>query len=110
MKTLREIFINNLKFYRKEKGFSQEKLSKEINMGMNYINQVENKYSFPPPEIIEKISSSLKISPYQLFLENGSPENIENSFFEKYGRSIHDEISECVQQAIDDFYDKKIQQ
>ena len=34
---------------------------------MNYINQLENKNSFPPPKIIDKLAAALKIRPAQLF-------------------------------------------
>jgi transcriptional regulator with XRE-family HTH domain len=84
MTTLREIFINNLKYYRKQKGLSQEKLSYAINMSMAYINQIENKASFPQPEIIEKIANVLEIRPVQLFDESGSPANLKAFNKDKY--------------------------
>ena len=84
MTTLRETFINNLKYYRKQKGLSQEKLSYAINMSMAYINQIENKASFPQPEIIEKIANVLEIRPVQLFDESGSPANLKAFNKDKY--------------------------
>lgn len=106
MSNLRETFINNLKFYRKEKGYSQEKLSNALEMGINYINQIENKASFPPPEMIEKIATILEVTPIQLFSENNSPQNIETKFLEKYSISLHDELSAKIQSVIDEICNK----
>ena len=72
---------------------SQEKLSYAIDMSMNYINQLENKNSFPPPEIIDKIATVLEIRPVQLFDENECPTNIistsKEDFIEKLTESVH---------------------
>ncbi len=92
MATLREVFINNLKYYRKQKGLSQEKLSYAINMSVAYINQIENKSSFPQPEIIEKIANVLNISPMQLFDEKGSPENIKAFNKDEYINEITEKL------------------
>lgn len=72
----REVFINNLKFFRKNFGLRQLDLSLEIGKSSNYINSVENGKYFPSPETIDKISSVFKIHPSELFLEDGSPENV----------------------------------
>ena len=90
---LRDIFIRNLKFYRKQKRLSQEKLSYAIDMSMNYINQLENKSSFPPPEIIDKIASVLNIRPIQLFDETESPENIIASNRKDFAKELAEEVS-----------------
>lgn len=80
--TTREVFVNNLKFYRKQKGLSQEKLSNEIGMSMTYINQVENKGSWPQPEIIDKIARLLNVSIQELFGIDSSPQNVK--YFDKF--------------------------
>ena len=63
-------FIDNLRFWRKKKGFSQLKLSEMVNISPNYLNAVENGKNFPSPEVIQQISDILGILPYQLFLEH----------------------------------------
>lgn len=101
---LRDIFIRNLKFYRKKSGLSQEKLSYAINMSMNYINQLENKNSFPPPEIIDKISEVLKIQPAKLFDETQSPSNIiandRTAFANELAANIQERLKSDIQKAI----------
>jgi transcriptional regulator with XRE-family HTH domain len=41
-----------------------------IEVSPNYLNAVENGKNFPSPEVIQRISDILEISPYQLFLEH----------------------------------------
>jgi transcriptional regulator with XRE-family HTH domain len=70
MTHFQEIFIENLRFWRKKRGISQLKLSEMINISPNYLNAVENGKNFPSPEVIQHISETLELMPYQLFLEN----------------------------------------
>ena len=74
--SLQEIFLNNLKFYRKKCGLSQEALSEKLNKGVNYINRIESHASFPTIQVIEEIAKILKIRASQLFEEESTPENI----------------------------------
>ncbi|MBQ9205931.1 MAG: helix-turn-helix transcriptional regulator [Treponema sp.] len=63
----RHIFRENLKYYRKQKGYTQEKLSELIGYGETYITEIESRHKFPKPETIDLIASNLGIEPYQLF-------------------------------------------
>jgi transcriptional regulator with XRE-family HTH domain len=70
MTHLQELFIKNLRFFRKKQGISQLAFSEKIEVSPNYLNAVENGKNFPSPELIQNISDSLGILPYQLFLEH----------------------------------------
>ena len=74
--SLRTIFVRNLKSFRRRRKLSQEKLSYAIDMGMNYVNQMENKGSFPSPEVIDRLADVLHVRPVQFFDETESPENL----------------------------------
>ena len=63
-------FIENLRFWRKKRGLSQQKLSELVNVSPNYLNAVENGKNFPSPEVIQQVSDVLELMPYQLFLEH----------------------------------------
>lgn len=108
--SLREIFINNLRFYRAQKHFSQEKLSYAIDKSMNYINQIENKNTWPQPEVIEQICQVLEISPTILFDKNSSPENVctfsKDEFISRITNEIHDLIKIDVQKSIEKVLDR----
>lgn len=90
--TTQQIFINNLKFYRKKAGFTQAQLAVLIDKSFNYINGIECGASFPPPDVIDKISETLKITPAQLFDENGCKENIINSNREEFVANLSKKI------------------
>jgi len=76
MTHFQDIFIENLRFWRKKKGISQQKLSEMVNISPNYLNAVENGKNFPSPEVIQNISDTLEILPYQLFLEYPADESL----------------------------------
>jgi transcriptional regulator with XRE-family HTH domain len=66
--TLQQIFIANLKKYRKKRGFSQMTLADLCGMGGNYIGQIEMGRRIPSFEKIEKIASVLEIACHELFI------------------------------------------
>ena len=70
MNSIRETFVNNLKYYRKEKGLSQEKLSYLVEKSIAYINQIENKDSWPQPEMVDTIVVILGISVIHFIINN----------------------------------------
>jgi transcriptional regulator with XRE-family HTH domain len=70
MTRFQELFIKNLRFFRKRQGLSQLALSEKIEISPNYLNAVENGKHFPSPELIQNISDCLGIFPYELFLEH----------------------------------------
>ena len=82
--SLQDIFLNNLKFYRKKNGLSQEALSEKLNKGVNYINRIESHASFPTIQVIEEIAAILHIKASKLFEEESSPQNIISSDREKF--------------------------
>jgi transcriptional regulator with XRE-family HTH domain len=69
MTHFQELFIKNLRFFRKKRGLSQLKLSETINISPNYLNALENGRNFPSPEVIQAMADALEVLPYQFFLE-----------------------------------------
>ena len=88
--TLQEIFINNLKYFRKQKKMTQNDLTLALDKGYNYINGIEQGKSFPQIEVIEQIAKILEIKPAALFDENSCSINVIKSDKSK----IADEITE----------------
>lgn len=106
--SLQETFIRNLKYYRKQKRLTQNELTLKIDMGLNYINGVEQGTFFPKPDVIDKIATALEIKSVQLFDENkeqpGILKNIPDSTIEtitdmllnKLRPSIHADITNAL--------------
>lgn len=105
---LKEIFINNLKFYRKQKGLTQNELTLAIDKSYNYINSVEQGKIAPSFDVIQSICDILEIKAAWLFDENASPENVKtfskeeyisgisDKLFAKLKKAIHSEIRNCL--------------
>ena len=100
MNSIRETFVNNLKFYRNQKGISQEKLSYAVGKSIAYINQIENRDSWPQPEMVDKIAVALEIPSSALFEENGSPQNKKDLFENTFGKSLESELLSRIEKDV----------
>ena len=69
--TLQQIFIANLKKFRKLRGISQMKLDELCDMGGNYIGQLEMGRRLPSLGTMEKIAAALEIPCYELLMYEG---------------------------------------
>jgi transcriptional regulator with XRE-family HTH domain len=70
---LQQIFMRNMKKYRKEKALTQEKLAELCETDPAYIGQLENGRRAPSMGFIEKIAAALNIAPYLLFYDESDP-------------------------------------
>lgn len=97
--SLRIIFGENIKFYRKQKGLSQQQFSEQCKIVPNYVSEIENGKKFPSPELIEKFATVLAVEPYVLFMDSKDLSDVNltsiiqkqnNDFSEALQKSIHD--------------------
>jgi transcriptional regulator with XRE-family HTH domain len=65
--TLKQVFIQNLKEFRKKEGLSQMKLAEYCGTAHSYIGEIEIGRKFPSMELIEKIAKILRVEPYLFF-------------------------------------------
>ena len=94
-KNLKEIFSDNLKYYRKQAGLTQDDFAKAVNTDPVYISYIENGKRFPSIDYIEKMAEVLNIESYKLFLPaNLEINNIANDV-------LYNKIKENVNKAID---------
>ena len=97
---LQEIFINNLKSYRKQKKLTQSQLSLLLDKSFNYINGIECGASFPSPDVIDKLAEIFSIKSYQLFLEDACPENIVQSGKNEFIEDLSENLSKKIKREI----------
>ncbi|MBQ3643166.1 MAG: helix-turn-helix domain-containing protein [Candidatus Riflebacteria bacterium] len=101
-KNLKEIFSDNLKYYRKQAGLTQDDFAKSVQTDPVYISYIENGKRFPSIEYIEKMAKVLKIDSYKLFLPaNLEINNIANDV-------LYNKIKENVNKAIDQVFEYQI--
>jgi len=66
----------NLKKFREERGLTQEKLSEIAGCSKNHLSALERGVKFPSASLIDKLSQTLKIKPYELLLDTSDNEEI----------------------------------
>jgi transcriptional regulator with XRE-family HTH domain len=66
---LQDLFVVNMRKYRKLVGLTQEKLAELCDTEPAYIGQIETGRRCPSLDYIQRIAYALKVSPYQLFYD-----------------------------------------
>ena len=74
--SLNQILGKNIKYFRYKQNITQEKLAELLEVSANYIGRLERGQHNPSLNKIEKISTALKIKPYELFMENENAKNL----------------------------------
>jgi transcriptional regulator with XRE-family HTH domain len=67
-----EIFVFNLKKYRKKRNLSQMKLAEMLDTSTSYIGEIEIHRKTPSMEMVEKIANALDVEPFRLFSDDES--------------------------------------
>ena len=66
---INDIFTQNLKYYRKERNYSQEELAEKSGLHRTYISLIERNKRNISIKTIEKIAEALEVDAYKLFKE-----------------------------------------
>jgi transcriptional regulator with XRE-family HTH domain len=100
--TLKQVFVQNLKEFRKKEGFSQMKLAEYCNTTTSYIGHIETGLKFPSMDMIEKMAKILRIEPYLFFknrMKKDSSNDAEN-IYPKLPISMKNEINNEIDLSI----------
>ena len=101
--TLKQVFIQNLKEFRKKEGLSQMKLAEYCNTAPSYIGQIETGLRFPSLELVEKMADILRIEPYHFFKKRGSKNDNSDTenIFPLLPNSMKKQISTQIKTQLD---------
>jgi transcriptional regulator with XRE-family HTH domain len=102
---LKEIFIANLKKFRREEKISQMKLAEKCNTAASYIGEIEIGRKFPSIEMIEKIAGALEVEPYRFFVDESAQKTGNEKFvayFESLPADIRQNVINSLMDAIGD--------
>jgi transcriptional regulator with XRE-family HTH domain len=66
---LDQLFVHNVRKWRKHRGFSQKSLAERCNAAHSYIRQIESGSGKPSFAFIRKLAEALDIEAYQLFYD-----------------------------------------
>jgi transcriptional regulator with XRE-family HTH domain len=98
--TLKQIFIRNLKEFRKKEGLSQMKLAEYCNTATSYIGEIEIGRRFPSMELIEKIADILRIEPYRFFMNRNDVKADTENIFPRLPNSMKKQITTQIKTQI----------
>ena len=101
---LTQLFICNLKKWRKITGFSQKKLAEKCETTHTYLRQIESGYGHPSFALIGKIAGAMQIEPYQLFYDETSKSGTQVR--KKRMKSIQIKLLETVSNDIQAAFDE----
>ena len=106
--TLKQIFIKNLKEFRKKEGFSQLKLAEYCNTSPSYIGEIEMGRKFPSTKMIEKIAEVLRMEPYHFFKNQDDTHGEFNTekTYPLLPSSMKNEIKNQIELSIDEIFNK----
>ena len=98
---LRIIFGENIKFYRKQRGLSQQQFSEQCKIVPNYVSEIENGKKFPSSELIEKIASVLVVEPYVLFMDSNTVSDVTlTSIIQKQNNDFSDALQKSIHELL----------
>jgi transcriptional regulator with XRE-family HTH domain len=100
---LRDVFVENLRKYRRERGISQATLAEKCGTSTSYIGQIEIGNRFPSLELIEKLARTLQIRPHLLFFiesDNDADEQLLKKKKETISDTMKDELTKRLTNAI----------
>ena len=66
---LKQIFGKNVRYFRFQKGYTQEKFAEKVNLNASYVSELENGKYGPTFEKIEEIAKVLDVKEYMIFHE-----------------------------------------
>jgi len=106
--TLKQVFVRNLKEFRKKENITQMKLAEHCKTAPSYIGEIEIGRKFPSTEMIERIANVLRVEPYHLFRDwtkAGGDPDAEKPYPLLPG-SMKNEIKSQIESAVSEIFEK----
>ncbi len=88
---IRKIFGENVKYYRKKIGLSQEQLAEKLDISPNHLSVIETGGKFVTYKLLEKLIAIFDIMPAALFYVSGTANN-DDTFQNKINSIIKSEL------------------
>jgi transcriptional regulator with XRE-family HTH domain len=102
---LDQLFVLNIKKWRKNRGFSQKSLAERCNAAHSYIRQIESGRGKPSFAFIGKLADALSIEAYQLFYDEAAARDEKPSQAERI-KAIKEDFLGKIACEIDTVIDK----
>lgn len=105
MADYQKCFIENMKFYRKQKGFSQAQLAEACDVSNGTIGNIECGVTKPSFDLIIQIADKLEVKPESLFFnseEADFKQDISNKFSKEQLKRIKETFSSAMNNIIEE--------
>ena len=112
MTIFHERLVENLKYYRKTRGLSRQKLAAACQLSTNYIGEIESARKFPSPETMVRLIRVLGVQPEVLFLkinthQKNMQEQDDQSEF-SYAQQLSEALIGYINESIGSYAGKKL--
>ncbi len=77
MVKINSLISMNVKYFRKLKGLTQEKLAEKVEVSAVYISYLERGSKVPSLDLLAKIADALEVDPALLLIQDNDPTNLE---------------------------------
>jgi transcriptional regulator with XRE-family HTH domain len=91
------IFVQNLRKYRRKSGLTQAQLAEKVNVSTHHIGMIELSRNNPTLELVERIAEALNIKTYELFIDILSP----NEDLELLRKEIKDDMKQLLDETLE---------
>ena len=100
MASLPEIFAQNLKEKRSNRGFTQAQLAEKVGMSTHHIAMIEIARNNPTMDLVERIAGVLDIEIYELFIAPLSPQKELERLYETVAKNIDEVVSKAIEKTL----------
>jgi len=93
---LRDNLGKTIRFYRKQRRFSQAELAEKAGISITFLSKIERGIKFPTSETLSGLANGLDVEVYQLFRNDETP--VEKwKLFERFKKDITNSINETLE-------------
>ena len=104
-KQVKELLAYNIKNFRKNRGFSQEKLAEITDLSTQSISDIEGRRTWVSDNTLEKLAKAFSVDIFQLFIPDneGSESNPDLLLYDQLLK-LRTELKDDIDKRLDQFY------
>jgi transcriptional regulator with XRE-family HTH domain len=99
---LRENLGKAIRFYRKQRQFSQAKLAEKAAISVTFLSKIERGIKFPTSETLSGLANGLDVEIYQLFRNDETPVE-QRTLFERFKKDITNTINKSLETVYSEY-------
>jgi len=101
---LKALFAGNIKKYRSRRGWSQLKLSENLDISTNFLSEIETGKGWVSPLTLVKLAAALEVEVFELFkpiaATNTTEENPETKLMKRFAKDLTIALEESSAESL----------